>query len=99
MVGLGSQLSVAVTLNHACASPKQVQTFTLGGQWRTGGTLSCTVTVKLHVLTLPQSSLAAQFTGVTPQFAREKRPEGTQVMRGVGSKLSTAVAVGRMVQA
>src|SRR5579862_8622883 len=36
------------------------------GQVIAGGCVSCTVTVKPHVLTLPQASVAVQLTSVVP---------------------------------
>ena len=38
----------------------------MAGQTATGGSVSLTVTVKLHVFVLPAASVAVQATGVVP---------------------------------
>ena len=63
-----------------------VQSTMFDGHWMTGGVVSAfTVTVKLHVLRLVQSSVAVQVTVVVP--TGNSFPElGSQTTTGVGSR-------------
>ena len=63
----------------------------MAGQTATGGSVSLTVTVKLHVFVLPAASVAVQATGVVP-VPKLEPPAGLQVTVTPG-QLSLAVGV------
>ena len=69
--------------------------FRLGGHEMLGGVTSrATVTVKVHVVRLVQSSVAVQFTVVVPGGNNE--PDGgEQVTATFGSALSVAIGGGQ----
>src|SRR3990170_1698386 len=83
------QLSMAVAVNEIGASFGVMVAGEL--HWISGGVVSTTVTVKLHVLWLPALSVAVQVFMVLPRGKVE--PEGSGVQLGVISPEQLSVAV------
>jgi hypothetical protein len=91
-VTVAKQLSVAVALKFTTAPHEFASLFTVmfEGQVITGASLSTTVTVNEHVVTLPAASVAVEVTVVVPGLNVE--PEaGTEVT--VAEQLSVAVVL------
>ncbi len=60
----------------------------MSGQERTGAVVSCTTTLKVHIVLFPEASVAVQVTCVLPNG---KNPEGeVQLTLGAGSQRSVA---------
>jgi len=88
-----TQLSLAVTLKVTLLvqRPGAAFTVTFGGQVITGGWVSFTLTVKLHVRELPLLSRAVLITVVTP--TGKAKPLGGELARLVTAQLSLAVTL------
>jgi len=84
-------LAVAAKLTIASQRPASVLVTTFAGHTTAGGSVSCTVTVKLHRLVFPLASVAVQFTAVTPLI--NVAPEGGAQITVVPLQLSVADAV------
>ena len=96
MVGVGSQLSVAVAVPFvppgAVLAVHSIVIF--GGHVITGGVLSSTKMVCRHVLELPQSSVALQVRLIVYSCGHAPATvTSVDVIVGVRSQLSVAVAV------
>jgi hypothetical protein len=94
---LGSALSVAFGVGKVATAPlaEQAVTFRPGGHVMLGGVTSrATVTVKVHVVRLVQSSVAVQVTVEVP--GGKRLPDGgEQATETLGSALSVAVGGGQ----
>ena len=91
--GAASTRSVAVGAKVATAPEGLVASkVMLAKAAITGAVVSCTVTVKLPVLTFPASSVAEVFTVVVP-MAKVDPLAGVAVTVGVASPASVAVGV------
>ena len=95
MVGTASQLSVAVAVPVFAGKVLAVHSIVSeAGHVMTGGVLSSTIIVCVHVLLLPQSSVAVHVLTIVPSCGQEPPMIlSDEVIVGVASQLSVAVAV------